>query len=319
MTSKNMRTPESCIYEFLNREFVNSKQYTRDKCRWSLFRTKKRLEEAGFDPMPREVDVEAIRYLLEEAWADYAVSYQESEFEYLKRYLKFFGNDTPSTMKVVFPQDMRVNVDWLTEEQYQALLDIPKTPLQDIVIHLELGMGLRNAECTRVLMDDVHAGGLKPYINVRGKGRGNGKYRTIRFHYNTKQILDRWLDHRAGIVHRVREHDPGWLDPGTLLITNQYKNRPKSDAFGEHTGSLDDAVIIPLREQLGFHFSNHTLRRTFGRRLFHAGVPIETISKFLGHESTMETLKYIGVNLDDMDAGMAKLAEYDRKTLSKRD
>jgi len=33
----------------------------------------------------------------------------------------------------------------------------------------------------------------------------------------------------------------------------------------------------------------------------------------------METLKYIGVNLDDMDAGMAKLAEYDRKTLSKRD
>ena len=64
---------------------------------------------------------------------------------------------------------------------------------------------------------------------------------------------------------------------------------------------------------LGFHFANHTLRRTFGRRLFHAEVPVETIFIFLGYGSTTETLKYIGVNLDDMDAGMAKLAQYDRK------
>ncbi len=32
----------------------------------------------------------------------------------------------------------------------------------------------------------------------------------------------------------------------------------------------------------------------------------------------METLKYIGVSLDDMDAGMTKLAEHGRKTLSKK-
>ncbi len=32
----------------------------------------------------------------------------------------------------------------------------------------------------------------------------------------------------------------------------------------------------------------------------------------------METLKYLGINLDDMDAGMSKLAEYDRKTLSNK-
>lgn len=72
-------------------------------------------------------------------------------------------------------------------------------------------------------------------------------------------------------------------------------------------------VVEPLRERLGFHFANHTLRRTFSRHLFHAEVPVEAISEFLGHESTTETLKYIGVNLDDMDAGMAKLAQYDRR------
>ena len=318
MASMNARTPEGCIYEFLEKNFVGAKPYSRNKCRWSLFRSKRKLEAAGYDAMPRNIDAEAFMYLLTEARAGYAVSYQESEYEYLKRYVKDFGNDVPDTLNYQFPQDMRVNVDWLTDEQYEILLNCPKTPLQDIVIHLELCMGFRNAECTRLMLDDIHAGGLKPYLNVRGKGRGNGKYRTVRFHYETKGILDRWLEERARIVDKMRRYDPTWHDPGTLLITNQYKNRPRSDAFGEHTGSLDDDVVIPLREQLGFRFTNHTLRRTFGRRLFHADVPIETISKFLGHESPMETLKYIGVNLDDMDEGMAKLAQYDRKTLSNK-
>lgn len=314
----NARTPEGCIYEFLEKNFKGAKPYTKDKCRWSLFRSKKKLEAAGYDAMPKKIDEDAFMYLLTEAWADYAVSYQESEYEYLKRYVKEFGNDVPDNLHYEFPQDMRVNVDWLTDEQYEILLNCPKTPLQDIVIHLELCMGFRNAECARLMLDDIHAGGMKPYLNVRGKGRGNGKYRTVRFHYETKGILDRWLEQRTKIVAKVRAYNPNWEDPGTLLITNQYEEKPDSHAYGEHTGSLDDAVIIPLREQLGFHFANHTLRRTFGRRLFHAEVPIETISKFLGHESTMETLKYIGVNLDDMDAGMAKLAQYDRKTLSNK-
>lgn len=314
----NTRTPETCIYEFLKKEFKGSKQYTMDKCRWSLFRSKKRLEEAGYSFMPKEITEDAFLYLLQEAWADYAVSYQESEYEYLKRFVRFFGSKVPDEIKYVFPQDMRVNVDWLNDEQYEILLNCTKTPLQDIVIHLELCMGLRNAECCRIMLSDVYAGGPKPYINVRGKGRGNGKYRTVRFHYETKAILDRWMEQRAKIAARVRAYDPTWEDPGTLLITNQYTNRPESHAFGEHTGSLDDNVIVPLREQLGFHFANHTLRRTFGRRLYHAKVPIETISKFLGHESTMETLKYIGVNLDDMDEGMSLLAQYDRKTLSNK-
>ena len=52
--------------------------------------------------------------------------------------------------------------------------------------------------------------------------------------------------------------------------------------------------------------------------MFLSGVPIETICKFLGHESTVESYKYIGINLDDMDAGMKKLDEYDRRMGIKR-
>lgn len=216
-------------------------------------------------------------------------------------------------MKIVLPQDMRVNADWLEDEQYEALMTEPKTALEEMVIHLELCMGLRNVEVCRLRLNDIYDTGPKAYINVRGKGRGDGKYRTVRFHYLTKEVLARWLDEREKIVRFVRSYNPRWEDPGTLIIWCHYKNRPDAGSYGEHTGALDDKVIVPLRKRLGFHFANHTLRRTFGRRLFHAEVPIETISKFLGHESTVETLKYLGINLNDMDEGMAKLARYDRK------
>ncbi len=67
--------------------------------------------------------------------------------------------------------------------------------------------------------------------------------------------LDRWMEQRAKIVAKVRAYNPTWRDPGTLLITDQYKNKPDSHAFAEHSGSMDDSVIVPLREQLGFHFA----------------------------------------------------------------
>jgi integrase len=41
------------------------------------------------------------------------------------------------------------------------------------------------------------------------------------------------------------------------------------------------------------------LRRTGGRLMWLAGVPIETIASIMGHESTDMTLQYIGVNLTD--------------------
>ncbi|MDO5853818.1 MAG: site-specific integrase [Thermoplasmata archaeon] len=314
----NVRTPESCMRAFLDAEFLNCKPYTRQKCEWSLNRTRRALEAAGYDPSPRKMGVEEVSYLLNEVWKDYEVSYRKEEFSYLQRYLLFFNNDTTKRMKVVFPPDMRVNADWLDDEQYDALMAVPKSPLQDIVIHLELCMGLRNVEVCRVMLSDIHNNRSSPYINVRGKGRGNGKYRSVRFHYLTQEVLDRWMRERETIVNTVRAHNPRWEDPGTLILWCHYKNKPTAGAYGEHTGALDDKVLDPLRKELGFHFANHTLRRTFGRRLFHAEVSVEIISKFLGHESTSETLKYIGVNLDDMDEGMARLAQYDRKYRPKR-
>lgn len=316
--SKNVRTPDSCIREFIDAKFKGSKQYTKDKCRWSLQRSKRILEAGGYDASPYKINADAVLFIIEHYRStDHLDTYIEGEIDYLKRYLKFYRNEIIQDMGILFSQDMRVNAHWLEEDQYQILMNAEKTPLQEMVIHLELRMGLRNAECCRLTLDDIVERGTKPYLNVRGKGRGNGKYRSVRFNMETKAVLNRWLTERERIVKIAQENIPHWRDPGYLLLWCHYKNHPDVGYYKEHTGSLDEAVIEPLRKVVGFHFCNHDLRRTFGRRLWKAEVDIETISKFLGHESTDETLKYLGINLDDMDKGMKLLEEYDRREAAK--
>lgn len=41
-------------------------------------------------------------------------------------------------------------------------------------------------------------------------------------------------------------------------------------------------------------FTNHDLRRTFGRTAWFAGVPLETIKDMLGHEDTKTTVLNLG-------------------------
>ena len=60
------------------------------------------------------------------------------------------------------------------------------------------------------------------------------------------------------------------------------------------------AHVKELQKVTGIKFQgHHTLRRTGGRLMWLAGVPIETIASIMGHESTEMTLRYIGVNLSD--------------------
>jgi hypothetical protein len=55
-----------------------------------------------------------------------------------------------------------------------------------------------------------------------------------------------------------------------------------------------------------FIFTDHTLRRTGGRILWSAGAPIETICDLIWHVDTSETIRYLGIKLDDKWKAMRK-------------
>ena len=55
------------------------------------------------------------------------------------------------------------------------------------------------------------------------------------------------------------------------------------------------------------HFGGHTLRKTYGYHLRRAGVGIETLMKVFGHSSQGITLRYLGIDQEEIDEANLKL------------
>jgi integrase/recombinase XerD len=73
-----------------------------------------------------------------------------------------------------------------------------------------------------------------------------------------------------------------------------------------YTVSGLEAAIRDQSENLGFHFSAHSFRRTFGRELYFAGMPLPEIQFIYGHSTLEMTIKYIGIRDSDVDASIEK-------------
>lgn len=303
----------SCINEHLATTYKHSKPETVAKYRGVLYQINGDVKDNGYSDNPRQYDEETIEFLLG-LWKerDLAVSTKDWYLHILNRYLRCFDNNVIEEMGIDFGQDIRPNVNWLSDEEAEHLMRMEKTPLEDIVIHLELCLGLRVAEVCRLRLVDIHFDDdpRKCYVSVRGKGKGDGKWRSVPFHPDSRAVFDRWIVRRNDIIEKIHAYDPTWEVPEQLLIWGHYENRPTGGYYTERSHSLDRAVIHKVRDRAGFDFSNHTLRRTFGRTLYRAGIPIETISKLYGHDDTQTTIRYLGIDLDDMGSALARMYEY---------
>ena len=300
-----------CIEDYIVNNKKCSKNRTYRQYKTVLNKFSEDLKKGGYDPSPFKIDENSVLYLINVQWKDIALSTKRWYTFSLNRYLKYFGNDSVENLHIVWPQDMRPNVDWLTDYEQQKLLNEPMSPLEEIVIHLELNLGLRIAEVCNIRVDMIDRD--KRIVEILGKGKGEGKWRSVPFSKDTERILDRWMVERNNIIRRMNEHNPSWKDPGNLLLWCRYIGRPHAGHYSDRGHSIDRGVIYKLRDRLGMNFSNHTLRRTFGRTLFHAGVRIETISKIMGHDDTVTTIKYLGVNLDDMEEAIELHSDYQKK------
>ena len=301
-------SPASCISEHIRITYKNTKKSTSSKYEAVLININGILRDNGLELNPRNISEDDIGFLLE-FWSDKAISTRNWYLHIFNRYLKHFNNNVIEDMQIDLGYDDRPNVNWLSDEDYLTLMTASKTALEEVLIHLELCMGLRVSEAIKLRVGDIHFSNdpQKQSISVCGKGRGEGKWRTIPFHPDTERVFRRWMEERSEIVRRAKSYDPTWIVPDNFLLWCHYVDKPQAGAYTERGHSLDRAVIHKVRDRLGIEFSNHTLRRTFGRNLYHAGTPIETISKLYGHEDIQTTLKYIGVNLDDMSAALGNL------------
>lgn len=262
------------------------------------------LEAEGRPYMPKEIRPSDVRFLLD--WLndkDYAVQTRKGYISSLRRWCVWGGNRAVDRWpKPRFPADRRPNVDWLTAEQTAALLECEKTPLQEVVIALELREGLRHVEVIRLRKSDIDW--QEHLMQVSGKGPIGGKPRIVPLVPETEKAIRGWEEVRSRWAEECRHRfSRSFEDPENLIV---WKKAGKLRPYSEEGYGLDKMVTLKLSSEIGFDFSNHTLRRTFGRALYRADVPVATIASILGHESTEVTLRYIGVGVDEMRDAMSR-------------
>jgi integrase/recombinase XerD len=262
------------------------------------------LEDEGLNLNPRKVDQSDIDHLYYQ-WYGGEWRYRDHNIKVLKLFLRWTGNPRVDKLRTGYKDNGLVrNIRWLTDEQAYSVRE-NALGIEKILVHLELDLAMRRIEVIRCKVSDfkTRRNGENELL-IDGKGH---KWRRVNWDPDTDVILNEWLQQRQGIVEQARMKNPEAKDPGNLLIHG------RAGKIQGHRKTAIDDVLKSLGERLGFHFSNHDLRRTCGRQMHRAGVPIEDIANIFGHRDTKTTLHYLGLDQDDMSLAMKKYAQY-RKT-----
>ncbi len=279
----------------------NYSDYTIRDYRYALYRQFKALSEENLVINPRKVGKEELFFLRDQHFFEVTPRYKWNMISMLICFCKWAGNTDIGKIRLNFGDTSRTNVRWLSEEEVTTLMKTVETPMEELIIHCELALGLRRVEVQRLRLDSFHFG-RENYVSIHGKGRNGGKYRRIPVRRDTREILEGYLEIRKGIVR-------GRADNGILLVHHW------GDSLKAYGKTGIDKILENLSRRAGVKFSNHDLRRTMGRRIYRSGVKVEEIASILGHEDTKTTLRYLGLDHDDLSHAMETYYQYDQKAI----
>ena len=151
-----------------------------------------------------------------------------------------------------------------------------------LLLTLGTAFGLRISDLLTLKADDLIDENGKPRKSLTIIESKRGKTRTITFSSSVKAEL-KLLDGLPTDAYVFQSRK------GSKPITRVQAYRILNDAV-ERAG---------LTEKLG-KIGTHSLRKTFGYRLYENGVDITRIMAILQHSSPRETLRYIGVTADEI-------------------
>ena len=206
-------------------------------------------------------------------------------------------------MHLAWPQDMRVKVTWLDAEYCLQLLDAAEG-LERILVHLELLLVMRRCEVKRLTIRDVKLN----IVNALGKGKCEGKWRSLPWARSTLQEIADYQELRERIITKALERKPEQRIPDRFLIYAQYGWK-----LGAYEDTAIDRMIKSAARRAGIPeelVSNHVLRRSGARMYLDAGGSIEDISIMLGHADTKTTMLYLGISMDRLQKLQDKRDDY---------
>lgn len=168
------------------------------------------------------------------------------------------------------------------------------------MIHLALHAGMRKGEIFNAELDDIHYD--NEFVVVSHAARKNRaavvRPREVPMTVSLSAALEGWINLRAQLP---LTHDKPWL---SLSPHSPHGSNPLAPYPWEST----DRHPVP---RMGYEF--HRLRHTCGTEWLRAGMPLEQVSKLLGHATLQQTLGYAMIVKTDLRKSMeAAAADFER-------
>jgi integrase len=279
------------------------------------------LQKAGLEYTPTKIGEAEVEHLLnvtfgtERAKGSQRPKSKRWDMCIVNGWLKFYKNEVMRDMMLTWPADESVNVDWLSFEESIAIQEAAHSPVEKLVIHLELRLWMRRVEVRRLEPGEINAVSMEDpltelvfdgVVEANGKGRVGGKRRTLTFTPITKKLLEEYDRHRALLIAEARERDP------QATVPEKYVFYRKGKRLLPYSESGLDSIVMRVAKRAGIErkILNHTLRRTGARIAYFSGVPLVEIMVGLGHRSEKETIKYLGLTVYELGRAQAKVQDF---------
>ncbi len=209
--------------------------------------------------------------------------------------LRYVGNNALDQAKVKYPQHFQrhvgVRLDPLSGDDRDAIIreadKVPDNDWQRMVAYAicvtGICTGLRPGELRLALITEIDlAAGVIHAEQVKGKDR-YGEPRNSAIHPDGLPFLRRYLKARGRMIVRYGS-------------TNEYLFPAFRDERAGGDGCYSQQGMSRLRKivknDTGVEFDNRTCRRTYGQGAIDAGVPLDAVSRMLGHRTTKTTETY---------------------------
>lgn len=262
--------------------------------RYTLTRDLIILRDSGRNHTPSKITGDDIEYLIGNVWTG-SPGYIHNRRSVFRMFLEYYGNRIMDSYPEPVHSDMRVRVDWLDDAEAADVYVCPASPIERLIIHLELRLALRRFDMMNLTLGDLYNG----HIIVHGKGN---QVRTVPHVNDTVMVLSDYMAYRDAVSGGDRSPD------GPLLLIPEDGHGPARSPGKTYVDNCVKRVCA--RAGIDRPISNHTLRRTCARMWWRAGVPLATISSLLGHSEEKVTIRYIGLVLDDLNNGASLYSAY---------
>lgn len=184
----------------------------------------------------------------------------------------------------------------LTEEEIERIRLAAADEREQMIVEVLLSTGCRVSEFVQIRIDEIDG----DRILVHGKGQ---KDRYVYLNTKAKIMVERYMKER-------KDNNP-YLNPGGKFGAEKGRSREEQLNWWKYPERINGqnhlekdtpaAILRKIAKRAGVEKANpHKFRRTCATLALRRGMPIEQVSKMLGHEQLDTTKIYLDLTEDDL-------------------